>query len=29
MLLLETTLLLNAGFATWLMTTFKPAEITQ
>ena len=29
MLLLEITLVLNAGFATWLMTTFKPVEATQ
>jgi hypothetical protein len=29
MLLLEITLVLTAGFATWLMSTFKPVEITQ
>jgi hypothetical protein len=29
MLLLELTLVLNAGFAVWLMATFKPVEITQ
>jgi hypothetical protein len=29
MLLLEMTLVLNAGFAVWLMTTFKPLEVTQ
>ena len=28
MLLLELTLVLNAGFAVWLMTTFKPLEVT-
>jgi hypothetical protein len=29
MLLLELTLVLNAGFAVWLMATFKPVGITQ
>jgi hypothetical protein len=29
MLLLELTLVLNAGFAVWLMATFEPVEITQ
>jgi hypothetical protein len=29
MLLLELTLVLNAGFAVWLMTTFKPVEVSQ
>jgi hypothetical protein len=29
MLLLELTLVLNAGFAVWLMATFKPVETTQ
>jgi hypothetical protein len=29
MLLLEIALVLNAGFATWLMVTFKPVEVTQ
>ena len=27
MFLLEMTLVLNAGFAVWLMATFKPVEI--
>ena len=29
MLLLEITLVLNAGFAVWLMATFKPVDVTQ
>jgi hypothetical protein len=29
MLLLEITLVLNAGFAVWLMAAFKLAEVTQ
>jgi hypothetical protein len=29
MLLLEMTLVLNAGFAVWLMATFKPVEVSE
>jgi hypothetical protein len=29
MLLLEITLVLTVGFATWLLATFKPVEVTQ
>lgn len=29
MLLLELTLVLNAGFAVWLMATFKPVQVIE